>query len=580
MLRGHRQRAALAAIAALTLGVSACGSDNGSGGSSGGSGNLPAPSQEQSAQAEKKIDINAQPRDALKQGGTVRWVIDQFSTQWNYNQYNGAEASTYDVMVNAMMPQLFIADENAVTSANPNYVTKAEVTATDPKQVVTLDLNPKATWSDGVPITEKDLETQWKALNGSNKDFAAGSTTGYEQIESIKPGTSDKQAVITFSKTFGEWQSLFAPLYPAKYQSTPKLFNTAYLNKIPVTSGPFQLDKLDKTGKTVTVVPNPKWWGDAPLLDSIVYRALEGDAGIGAFANGEADYDLLAIDPGYYKRASETNGGEVRQAGAPDYRHFTINGQAPDLKDVKVRQAIMMGVNRSAITKSDLTGLNWPTILMNNHMFVNTQEGYQDNAGEFGQYNPDKANALLDEAGWKKAGQFRKKGGKELDLRFVIPSGLPVSRREGELTQAMMKDIGIKLTIDTVPSDDFFDKYILIGNYDITPFSWLGTAFPISPNKSIYISPKSEKNGTPANQQNFARVGSPEIDKLFNEALSTTDTTKARELLNQADKLIWEEGHSIIMYQRPQSVAIRSDLANVGARGFRDVHYEDIGFMK
>ena len=149
-----------------------------------------------------------------------------------------------------------------------------------------------------------------------------------------------------------------------------------------------------------------------------------------------------------------------------------------------------MSINRNAINKADLTGLPWPAETMDNHFLVNTQAGYKDNAGTVGQYDPEKAKQMLDAAGWKQgSGGFRTKGGKTLDLRFVIPSASPATKQEGELTQAMLKDVGVKLDVHTVPSDDFFDKYVIPGNFDITPFSWLGTPFPISSAQSIYANP-------------------------------------------------------------------------------------------
>jgi peptide/nickel transport system substrate-binding protein len=212
---------------------------------------------------------------------------------------------------------------------------------------------------------------------------------------------------------------------------------------------------------------------------------------------------------------------------------------------------------------------------MDSHIFVNTQDGYQDNTGDLGKYDPEGAKKLLDEAGWKMSGDFRKKDGKTLELNFVIPTGIPASKQEGELTQAMLKDIGVNLDIVTVPSDAFFDKYVIPGNYDMTPFSWLGTPFPISSSSSIYAEPKGENI-----QQNFARVGSPEIDKLLDEAEQTADDTAARDLLNQADELIWQEVHSLIMYQRPQITATKSNVANLGSFGFSTRKYEDMGFTK
>jgi peptide/nickel transport system substrate-binding protein len=568
-----RHRSAWSAIAlALALVVGACGGDD-----SGGGGGTSKPTAQQEAAAVKAIDVNPAPRDQVKQGGTVRWAIDEFPAQYNYNQFNGTTAALHDVIY-ALMPTPMFSDEKANVTPNPDFLESAEVTSTDP-QKLTYKLNPDAKWSDGTPITWKDFAAQWKALRGS-KGYEIASSTGYDQIKSVEQGSDEYEAVVTFTRPFGEWRSLFSPLYPASVNDDPEKFNKAYVNDFPVTAGPFKLQKIDKTSKSITVVPDPNWWGNKPKLDSIVFRALDQEAGVNAFVNGEVDVVDIGANAAGYKRASGTSNGVVREAGGPDFRHFTINGTSPMLSDVKVRQAVAMGINREAIVKSDLTGLNWPVRTMDNHFFVNTQAGYQANAGEVGKYNPDRAKQLLDEAGWKDQGGVRQKGGKQLEIRFVIPSGVPASRQEGELTQAMLKDIGVKLDIRTVPSDDFFSKYVNTGNFDITPFSWLGTPFPISPNLSIYREPQKGADGKLSIQQNYARVGSSEIDKLMNDANAQTDVAKARDLANQADRLIWEEVHSLVMYQRPQITGVNRDLVNVGSFGFQDRRLEDMGFKQ
>jgi len=329
----------------------------------------------------------------------------------------------------------------------------------------------------------------------------------------------------------------------------------------------------------VSMVPDPNWWGAKPKLDRIITRSLEGDASVNASVNGEVDVNLLPIDPSAYKRAAGAKGGVVRVAGGPDFRHFTINGTGPILKDQQVRQAVAMSINRQAITKADLTGLPWPAKTMGNHFFVNTQAGYKDNSGAVGTYNPDKAKQMLDAAGWKQSGAYRTKGGKTFTLRFVIPAGLQVSRQEGELTQAMLKDVGIKVDIVAVPSDDFFDKDVTPGNFDITPFSWLGTPFPVSSAASIYANPVKDSKGELQVQQNYARVGSAEIDNLLDQAGQQLDFTKAADLTNQADAKVWNEVHSLIMYQRPQMNAVYKNLANVGSFGFAQPDYTKIGFV-
>ena len=81
--------------------------------------------------------------------------------------------------------------------------------------------------------------------------------------------------------------------------------------------------------------------------------------------------------------------------------------------------------------------------------------------------------------------------------------------------------------------------------------------------------------------ENYGSVSSPEIDALLTKASETTDQTAANKLYNQADAKIWELGHSVPLYQRPQILAVRSKLANYGASGLEDrVDYTKVGWLK
>ena len=180
-LNAHRPVIAIAALLAVGLIAGGCG----------------APSNQGAAL--KRSDINPLPRDRVRQGGTLRWAIEQFSTQWNTNHLNGAEASTAAVM-GAMMPSPFISDERGDVSVDRDYVLSARVTATSPRQVVTYRLNPRARWSDGKPITWRDYEAQWKALRSAAGPFQIASSTGYERIASVKPGRDPYEVVVTFAR--------------------------------------------------------------------------------------------------------------------------------------------------------------------------------------------------------------------------------------------------------------------------------------------------------------------------------------------------------------------------------------------
>jgi peptide/nickel transport system substrate-binding protein len=66
----------------------------------------------------------------------------------------------------------------------------------------------------------------------------------------------------------------------------------------------------------------------------------------------------------------------------------------------------------------------------------------------------------------------------------------------------------------------------------------------------------------------------------MNQAIAELDKTKAYDLINQADALIWDNVHSLTLYQRPQIWGIKQGLANIGSYGFKTPVYQDIGFVK
>ena len=173
-----------------------------------------------------------------------------------------------------------------------------------------------------------------------------------------------------------------------------------------------------------------------------------------------------------------------------------------------------------------------------------------------------------------------KKDGKPLEINFVIPTNVATSKQEAELIQNMLGQIGVTVKINAVPTGDFFDKYITPGQFDFTVFSWLGTPYPISSSQSIYAKPKKNDKGELDIQQNNARIGSDEIDNLFEQATSELDPKKAIDLANKLDAKLWQEVHSLTTYQRPEQVACKKNLANFGAFGFARTTYQDIGWVK
>jgi peptide/nickel transport system substrate-binding protein len=561
-----RTRLFIATVIALGLVSAGCGGGNSDS----------APDNQAEQKTVKKADenqMNPQSRDSLQQGGKLVWAIETSLANFNYHQIDGTLMDGA-LIIEAVLPAMFNFDASATPAFNPDYLTGEPTLVTSPKQVVTYSVNPKAMWYDGTPITAADFAAQWKALNHSNSAFLISASNGYDQIESVVEGASKHEAVVTFKTPYADWKSLFSPLYPATTNSDPKVFNEGWKGKFLTSAGPFKFQSYDATAKIYTIVPNEKWWGRKPLLDQIVYRVIDADAQPGALANGEIDMMDIGPSADYYNKAKAIQGVEIRVAGGPNFRHLTINGQSPLLQDVNIRQALAMGIDRESIAKAALGPLPTVPRSLGNHLYMQNQAGYQDNSAVVA-YNPEKAKQMLDAAGWVVQGTTRVKDGKTLSVKIVIPGGISVSRSESELIQNMLGQINVKVDIDTVPLDDFFDKYITPGRFDFTVFSWMGTQFPASSAQSIYTKPVGDKI-----QQNYARIGSDKLDQLYRETVAELDPAMAKQKANEVDKLIWEEVHSLTLYQRPDIWGVKAGLANIGAYGFASIAYEDIGWMK
>ncbi|MFI2644603.1 ABC transporter family substrate-binding protein [Streptomyces sp. NPDC018610] len=174
------------------------------------------------------------------------------------------------------------------------------------------------------------------------------------------------------------------------------------------------------------------------------------------------------------------------------------------------------------------------------------------------------------------------KDGKPLTLRFVLPSGpgSDMLRKVADRVTAMLAKVGITTEITKVSEDSYFRDHIASGQYDLALYSWPSSAYPATDARPVYAKPVPAADGSLNVQQNYTRVGTDRIDQLFDQAVATLDEDEERDLIRKADARIWATAGSIPLYQRPQLVATRAGLANVGAFGFQTPVYEDMGFLK
>lgn len=571
MRRSRRTGAALAGLVAVAVVAAGC-----------GSGNSTGPEAQTTANAGKN-QINPVPYDQVPSGGTLTWPLNSTIVQFNSNEIDGNDIN-FVYLTQALMPQLYLADAANHLTYNPNYLTsEPKVATTNGHQTVTYEINPKAVWADGTHISANDFIAQWRALNGTNAAYKVVATTGYDDITSVVPGSNPQEVVVTFDKPFGEWRGLFSLLYPASTNSNPNVFNNGWVKQPLTTAGPFMFASQDTAAQTYTLKPNPKWWGQKPKLSSIVYRVVDQTAQGQALGNGEIDLMDVGPDATTYRQVQAIPGVNIRQAGGPNFRHITINGSAPQLADLQTRQAISMGINRTAIAQSQLgpLGVTQPQPL-NNHFYLPNQVGYQNNAGTVGSYNATAAGNLLTKRGWVLQNGVRVNNGsvpataafkgKPLTINFVIPTTITVSLQEAQLIQQQLKQIGVQVNIKPVDVNHFFDQYVTTGAFDMTVFSYIGSNFPISGSIPTY----QNKTGDSWNA-NYSRVGTPQIDQLLATASQALDPNQAIKDANAADVAIWNEVMVLPTYQRPDIWAVNSKVVNFGAFGFATIDYTAIG---
>lgn len=576
MISNSKKWAALAGAAAIALVMTACAPTGGGTGTDGDKG--------ESAGTElPATGWVAADRDAIKDGGTLNLPLD--NTPANWNLYNLDAGTVDDNTISTLYtPQFVVVKEDGSWEPDTNYVSSIELKSEDP-QVVEVKVKPEAKWSDGTPIGVADVQGMFNALNGKDEAYAPTSTNVWQDIESVTAGENDQDIIVTFAKKNADWMSIFTGIFPSWLTKDPTTFNTAWANgpfaadgTTFVSGGPFIVTKFDATGQTITFGPNPAWWGDKPKLEAINFKAADRSSVGQSFANKEFDAIPINSNVDTLEAAKTRSDAEILSSKGVTYSHVTLNGTAGVFQDVDVRQAFAKSLNRQVMAEAVIGPLGVKPEVLNNLIFLNGQDGYEDDGANIA-FDVDAAKKQLEDAGWVVGDKgIREKDGKKLTVRLVIPSEVPNSKILAQQIQPMAKEAGFDVKIDTVPSADFFTKYITTEtrDFEATIFAWQGTPYPISSTKSIFYPADSG--------QNYPGVTDDKLGDLWDEANAELDPAKRLDVAKKIDKIIMDEAVTIPLAARPNQYAIAKGLVNYGPSQFESTwgtnHWENVGYAK
>ncbi|MFF7362055.1 ABC transporter substrate-binding protein [Streptomyces sp. NPDC008125] len=551
----------LALIAAISVTATAC--------SSSGKDTPRADRKNVPAAASGAADYNPQPYDKIKDGGTYT-TVGTFDDQGNpFNVNSTLTAARVWAWYNA---DAITYSPTGEVQYNPDYYSDVKVAVEGGNQKVTLTINPKAVFNDGTPIDWTAIEATWKANNGSDKEFAASSTDGYDRITSVGKGADAKQAVITFKGVNASWSSLFTTfLHPEA--ATVAHFNDAYVKKAHPEwgAGPYTVGSWDTHSGNITFVRNPKWWGRKGKLDKRVYVNLESTAAVNAFKNGEIDL-ASAVDAESLNQVKGLKGSEIRSGGSPFEYSLYFNTKSAVLADEEVRKAVEESIDRAQIAKIQFQGLDYTEPLPGSAVLYSFQKGYRDNLSAVLTYAPEEAKKSLDAAGWKAgADGVRAKGGKKLEIGYTLLGDDPLDKALAGAFTAMLKPVGISLVVKKADEADFagilsdrkFDLF-LSGNRSMDPF---GARYLCD----FYCSDRDS---------NLTGAGSPALDAEIRATTEIADLDEQVAAVNEVEQKALREYAFLPLFSGPSTYAVKNGLANAGATIFHNPLPETVGWQK
>jgi peptide/nickel transport system substrate-binding protein len=444
---------------------------------------------------------------------------------------------------------------------------------------VTLKLKPGLKWGDGVPVTTKDLEFTWKV----GRDPASGwsNNNPWNRATSIDI-VDDTTAVMHLGGvmvSYNQWDTLLpehieAPIL-AKAANVGDYIKQTAFNRAPTTpglwDGPYRMTQYD-SGNQVVFEPNENWSGPKPGFKHIVLRLIDKTPAL--LANLESgDIDMvngegvgLTIDQVIALQKKEPDKFTYIFKPALTYEHIDLQIGNPILNDVRVRRALLYGIDRKTMTSRLFEGKQpvadtWVNPL--NPM-------YSPDAAKY-PYEPAKAKALLAEAGWKPGsdGICRNAKGERLSLELTTTAGNQLRELVEQVLQNQWKTACVEISIKNEPPRTMFGETVKKRAYTgLIMYGWT-SAVTETPMRTLHSSqiPTAANNWAGAN---YIAFDNKRMDTLIDQAETELDPAKGKVLWAEMQKIYADELPVLPLYFRADPHVIPKWLAGYTPTGHGD----------
>jgi len=447
-----------------------------------------------------------------------------------------------------------------------------------PGMALSLTLRAEARWGDGTPVSSEDVLFAWEVGRHPRSGVAAGEL--FHRITKIEIADSRHFTLHLDRVSFdyarlNELRPLPAHLERARFEPAPEAYRarTAY-DREPAApglyNGPYRVASVEP-GSHIRLIRNEQWSGPPPQFDQILLRVIENGAALEANLLA-GDIDMIAGELGLslpQALALEQRAGArftvLTQPGLA-YEHLELNLSNPILADPQVRRALLVGLDRAAITQA-LFANRQPVAAS----LVPPADPAFDPTLRPQPYDPALAARLLDQAGWPRgADGFRANAaGQPLTLDLVTTSGDHVRALLAQVIQAQWRALGIRLRLKTEPPRVLFGETVSHRHFPgVALFSWFSS--PESVPRSTLHSTMIPQPSNGWSGQNYAGYTNPTTDALLDQLEAEPDSTRRRPLWARLQRTYAEELPALPLFFRANAFILPKEMTGLRPTGHQD----------
>ena len=408
------------------------------------------------------------------------------------------------------------------------------ITTEDNKNFI-VHIDDAATWSDGTPVTADDVvytalrlaspvigntAMMYYVFEGVGDDGfveeGAESIDGIQKVDdkTVQFTTKEEMPITTFENSYARYL-LTLPKHVIEQYSEEELSTADWFNHPDVVSGPFIVTDFD-VDHYISYEANKDYWKGAPKIDKLNIKIVDGSQLYAGLQSGEIDITqqtMSDIPQEDYESVEALDNVEVVY-GSP-VTNQSVFIQTKNVPDVKVRQAMLYAIDRQHILEELLSGHGEIV-----DGFLSSASPFYDDSLTPISYDPEKAKALLEEAGWDGS----------QTIRFYVNSGDSTFVNAASIIAAEWAAVGIKAEIQTV---DFATLMSVAGTEDYDVLAVQYTYAPVDPYPDVAWLLGGEGSWTGYS------------DDTLNDALTksqlTSDPEETKELFSVVDKKVQED---------------------------------------